>query len=89
MPLPGFVQASLTAGVPLTLVSFPGAVHAFSNPDADALAQANPSMKDAIAYDEQATRISLEVMEEFFEMTFDYDPEDEDDHDEDEDHDDD
>ena len=81
----GFVQRCIAAGVPVSTVSFPGALHAFSNPAADALAEKNPSMQGAIAYDEQAAEISLEVMEEFFEMVFDYD----DDHDEDDDQDDD
>ncbi len=72
----GFVQAGITAGVPMTAVNFPGAVHAFSNPDADAKAEANPSMQGAIAYDAEATEMSLEIMEEFFEMSFDYDPDD-------------
>ena len=78
----GFVQNSLKAGVPLTVVSFPGALHAFSNPDADDLAEANPQMQGVIAYDEQAAEASIEIMGDFFEMVLDYD----DDHYEDHDH---
>lgn len=69
----GFVQKSLEAGVPLTAVNFPGAVHAFSNPDATEMARKNPSMKGAIAYDEHAARTSIEIMNEYFEMVLGFD----------------
>ena len=65
----GFVQRCIAAGVPISVTSFPDAVHAFTNPGATALAEKIPSMKGAIAYDEQAERISMEIMEEFLEMT--------------------
>ncbi len=65
----GFVQQALMAGVPLSLISFPDAVHAFTNPGADAKADEYPQLKGAIAYDELATDISFEVMEDFLEMT--------------------
>ena len=84
-PFSEFVKQSITAGVPITVVNFPGAVHAFSNPDADAKAEANPSMQGAIAYDERAAKQSIEIMGEFLEQTLDYDDDDEDDDDEDED----
>ena len=77
-PFAEFVKQCITAGVPLTVVNFPGAVHAFSNPDADAKAQANPQLQGAIAYDERAAETSIEVMEEFLEMTLEFDPEDDD-----------
>ncbi len=66
----GFVQKSLEAGVPMTLVNFPTALHAFSNPDATMMAEKNPQLKGAIAYDEQAAKASIEIMDEFFEMIF-------------------
>lgn len=77
-----FVQESIMAGVPLTVVNFPGTVHAFTNPDADAMAEANPSMKGAIAYDEQAAKLSMQIMEEFLEMTIGEPADDDDDDDE-------
>jgi dienelactone hydrolase len=65
----GFTQASLEAGVPLTILNFPDAVHAFTNPNADAKAQEYPQLQGAIAYDEQATEISMMAMHAFFDAT--------------------
>lgn len=74
----GFVQKSIEAGVPITVVNFPGAVHAFSNPDATELAEQNPALKGALAYDEQAARTSIAIMNQFFEMVLGFDADDED-----------
>jgi len=64
----GFVQQAIAAGVPVSIVSFPDAVHAFSNPEADAKAEEHPQLKGAIAFDERATEVSLAAMDEFFEL---------------------
>ena len=63
-----FVQKSIEAGVPITVSSFPGALHAYTNPEADEKAR-TADMQGKIAYDEAATKISLEIMEEFLEST--------------------
>ena len=63
-----FVQKSIEAGVPLTLSSFPGALHAFSNPDATMMAE-KADMKGMIAYDEPAAKQAWSIMDEFFEAT--------------------
>lgn len=65
----GFVQQAVTAGVPLSIVNFPDAVHAFTNPGADAKAEEYPQLAGAIAFDEEASEVSFEVMFEFFEIT--------------------
>lgn len=54
-----FVQRSIEAGVPLTVVNFPGAVHAFSNPEAD------KHNLDGVKYDEQAEKLSWHIMGQF------------------------
>ena len=58
-----FVQKEIEAGVPLTVVSFPGVEHAFTNPDADA------HHMDGIKYDEAAAKASFKIMYDFFDMT--------------------
>ena len=58
-----FVQKSIEAGVPLTVVSFPGAVHAFTNPDADSHGM------DGVKYDKVAAERSMAIMYQFFAMT--------------------
>ena len=46
-----FVQEMSSAGAKLELLSFPGAKHSFTNPDADAVGAANAL---PLAYDPQA-----------------------------------
>lgn len=58
-----FVEKEIEAGVPLTVVSFPGVVHAFTNPDADS------HHMDGVKYDAHAARASFKIMYEFFDMT--------------------
>ena len=58
-----FVQKSIEAGVPLTVVSFPGAVHAFTNPAADEKGM------DGVKYDKEAAERSMAIMYQFFAMT--------------------
>ena len=57
-----FVQKEIEAGVPLTVVSFPGVKHAFTNPEADS------HHMDAIKYDANAAKASMKIMYDFFEM---------------------
>lgn len=57
--LGGFVTASLAAGVPLSLVSYPGVKHAFTNPAADGYGMA------AVAYDAAAAEDSFATSEAF------------------------
>ncbi len=59
----GYVQKCVEAGVPITFVSFPKAVHAFSNPNADRAGITG------VAYDEQAAQTSWQIMEHFLRMT--------------------
>ena len=63
-----FVLKSIEAGVPLTVTSFPGALHAFSNPDATMMAE-KTGMQGMIAYDEAAAKQAWSIMDEFFEAT--------------------
>ena len=58
-----FVQKEIEAGVPLTVVSFPGVKHAFTNPKADSYHM------DGIKYDEAAAKTSFKIMYDFFDMT--------------------
>ena len=50
-------------------VDYAGAVHAFTNPDADRLAAAG-GMKGMIGYNEPAARRSWKAMQVFFEEIF-------------------
>jgi dienelactone hydrolase len=47
-------------------VVYAGALHAFTNPDADAIAAANPGMKGFVGYSPSADRRSWEDMQAFF-----------------------
>ncbi|MGA2017646.1 MAG: dienelactone hydrolase family protein [Opitutaceae bacterium] len=51
-------------------VQYAGALHAFTNPGADALAEANPGMKGFIGYSPSADRRSWEDMKAFFDEIF-------------------
>lgn len=61
-PFAQFVQRSIEAGVPITVVNFPGAVHAFSNPDAD------KAGLEGVKYDKEAAEMSWKIMGHFLEM---------------------
>ena len=63
-----FVEKSIEAGVPISVTSFPGALHAFSNPDATMMAD-KAGMKGMIAYDETAAKTSWSIMSSFFQQT--------------------
>lgn len=51
-------------------VQYAGALHAFTNPGADAIAQANPGMKGFVGYSPSADRRSWEDMRAFFAELF-------------------
>jgi dienelactone hydrolase len=51
-------------------VQYAGALHAFTNPDADSIAQANPSMKGFVGYSPSADRRSWTDMRVFFDEIF-------------------
>ena len=59
----GYVQKCIEAGLPISFVSFPTAVHALSNPDAD-----KPGI-EGVSYDEQAATASWRIMQQFLAMT--------------------
>lgn len=66
--LSGFVQKCVENDVPISVTSFPGAVHAFTNPDADSKGL------DGVAYDESAAKLSWRVMRDFLGVVLDHDP---------------
>jgi dienelactone hydrolase len=51
-------------------VQYAGALHAFTNPGADAIAEANPGMKGFVGYSPSADRRSWEDMKAFFAELF-------------------
>ncbi len=53
----GFFQKCIEAGVPLTIASYPGALHAFTNPKASEIAKER-GMEGMIAYDQRAAEES-------------------------------
>lgn len=55
----GYVQKCIEAGVPISMVNFPQAVHAFSNPDADR------ARIDGVKYDQPAAEASWTIMGHF------------------------
>jgi dienelactone hydrolase len=57
----GYVQRCVEAGVPISFVSYPQAVHAFSNPDAD-----RPGIP-GVSYNEPAATASWRTMQQFLE----------------------
>ena len=61
-----FVQRCIDTGVALTVATFPGAKHAFSNPDATAMAE--KTGMNGIGYDEDAEKASVEMMFDFLEL---------------------
>ncbi len=63
----GLVQEMQLAGVDLTLVSFPGVKHSFTNPGADAFAE---KFGMPVGYDEGAARRSWDGTLQFYERIF-------------------
>jgi dienelactone hydrolase len=63
----GFIKEMVDAGVILQFHSYPGALHSFTNPDADSLA-ARFGMP--IGYSEQADKLSWQDMQHFFQQVF-------------------
>jgi len=51
-------------------VAYAGALHAFTNPNADTIASENPSMKGFVGYSPSADRRSWEDMRAFFDEIF-------------------
>ena len=54
-----YVEGAVQAGVPLTVLNFPAAVHAFTNPEAD-----QAGIK-GVAYDQEAAETSIQMMNSF------------------------
>ena len=67
--LDAFLQGMNDAKFDYQFISYSGAVHAFTNPGADALAKAN-GMVGAIAYNEAADHRSFAAMREFLAEAF-------------------
>lgn len=63
----GLVKEMQDAGVDLTLVSFPGVLHSFTNPGADKVAE---EFGMPIGYDEEAANRSWEGTMRFYEQIF-------------------
>lgn len=57
-----FVTEMTTAGVDLTLLSFPGVLHSFTNPEADEVARKHGL---PVGYDEHADQVSWKALMEF------------------------
>lgn len=57
-----FVTEMTTAGADLTLLSFPGVLHSFTNPEADEVAQKHAL---PVGYDEHADQTSWQALMEF------------------------
>jgi len=64
-----FMQALESAHVDYQFINYSGALHAFSNPDATKLAEAN-GMTGAVGYNETAARRSWAQMKSFFDEVF-------------------
>jgi len=62
-----FKKAMVDAGINFKFVNYPGAIHAFSNPDADSLGK---KFNMPIAYNKQADEESWKDMKEFFKEIF-------------------
>lgn len=62
-----FKDEMYTAGIDYEFISYPGAKHAFTNPDADMLGK---QFKIPLAYNKRADERSWEKMQEFFKSTF-------------------
>ena len=65
--LEGFKKEMNEAGADLTFKSYEGAMHAFTNPDADEVGQ---KFEIPLAYDEAADKASWNEMQKFFEKIF-------------------
>jgi len=62
-----FKKAMVDAGINFIFVNYPGAIHAFSNPDADSLGK---KFNLPLAYNKQADEQSWEDMQKFFKEIF-------------------
>jgi|CZKI01.1.fsa_nt_gi dienelactone hydrolase len=65
-----YVKSLDDGKVDYRFVQYAGALHAFTNPDADAIAAANPGMKGFIGYSPSADRRSWADMRVFFDEIF-------------------
>ena len=65
-----YVKSLDDGKVDYRFVQYAGALHAFTNPDADAIATANPGMKGFIVYSPSADRRSWADMRVFFDEIF-------------------
>lgn len=65
--IPSFEKQMRDAGVPCQVIRYPGAVHAFTNPDADSF------HIDSVAYDKAADEQSWKDMRALFARTIDHD----------------
>jgi dienelactone hydrolase len=64
-----YLKALDGAGIDYQFINYAGALHAFTNPDATKLAQAN-GMTGTIGYNEAAARRSWQQMQIFFNEIF-------------------
>jgi dienelactone hydrolase len=62
-----FKQEMKNAGVDFRFISYPGAVHSFTNPDADELGK---KFKMPIAYNREADKKSWEELKKFLKQIF-------------------
>ena len=62
-----FKQEMTSAGADYKLVNYPGAVHSFTNPGADALGK---QFNLPLAYDAEADKDSWQQMQDFFHEIF-------------------
>jgi len=62
-----FKKEMTDAGVDYQFVNYPGALHSFTNPDADRLGKANDL---AVAYDAEADKQSWDAMQQLFKDVF-------------------
>ncbi len=62
-----FMQEMKNAGADFRFISYPGAVHSFTNPDADELGK---KFKMPIAYNREADKKAWEELKEFLKQVF-------------------
>jgi dienelactone hydrolase len=68
--LSAFLKSYNDAKFDYRFVQYAGALHAFTNPGADAIAEANPGMKGFVGYSPSADRRSWQDMRDFFDEVF-------------------